>query len=89
MPPCGFRAAQRPRRPAAANQCDCAGVAAPVDNLAGQLDAAAAGAEVDELEFESLDEVELDFSDDEELVDSEPLAEPLAELLAASRLSVR
>jgi len=71
-------------------------LAAPVDNLAGQLDAAAAGAEVDELEFESLDEldeVELDFSDDEELVDSEPLAEPLdelvAELLADSRLSVR
>jgi hypothetical protein len=51
---------------------------------------------VDELEFESLDEleeVELDFSDDEELVDSEPLAAPLdelvAELLADSRLSVR
>jgi hypothetical protein len=71
-------------------------LAAPVDNLAGQLDAAAAGAEVDELEFESLDEldeVELDFSDDEELVDSEPLAAPLdelvAELLADSRLSVR
>jgi hypothetical protein len=71
-------------------------LAAPVDNLAGQLDAAAAGAEVDELEFESLDEldeVELDFSDDEELVDSEPLAEPLdelvAELFADSRLSVR
>jgi len=71
-------------------------LAAPVDNLAGQLDAAAAGAEVDELEFESLDEldeVELDFSDDEELVDSEPLAAPLDELvdelLADSRLSVR
>ena len=67
-----------------------------MDNPAGQLDAAAAGAEVDELEFESLDEldeVELDFSDDEELVDSEPLAEPLdelvAELFADSRLSVR
>jgi hypothetical protein len=79
-------------------------LAAPVDNLAGQLDAAAAGAEVDELEFESLDEldeldeVEPDFSDDEELVDSELLAEPLDseplaelldELLADSRLSVR
>jgi hypothetical protein len=44
-----------------------------------------------------LDEVELDFSDgdddEEELVDSEPLEEPLdelvAELLAGSRLSVR
>ena len=68
----------------------------PVDNPAGQLDAAAAGAEL--VELESLDEVELDFSDDEELVDSEPLAEPLdseplaellAELLADSRLSVR
>jgi hypothetical protein len=72
-----------------------------VDNPAGQLDAAAAGAEL--VELESLDEVELDFSDDEELVDSEEpvdseplaeplaelLAEPLAELLAASRLSVR
>jgi len=42
-----------------------------------------------------LDDVELDFSDgdDEELVDSELLAEPLdelvAELLADSRLSLR
>jgi hypothetical protein len=64
-----------------------------VDNAAGQLDAAAAGAELAELELESPDEVELDFSDEEELVDSEPLAEPLdellAELLADSRLSVR
>jgi hypothetical protein len=60
-----------------------------VDNAAGQLDAAAAGAELAELELESPDEVELDFSDDEVLVDSEPLAEPLAELLADSRLSVR
>ena len=67
-----------------------------MDNPAGQLDAAAAGAEL--VEHESLDEVELDFSDDEELVDSELLAEPLdseplaellAELLADSRLSVR
>lgn len=73
--------------------------AAPVDNPAGQLDAAAAGAEVVELELEPSDEVELDFSDDdelgddEELVDSELLAEPLDELLAAvladSRLSLR
>lgn len=69
----------------------------PVDNPAGQLDAAAAGAEVVELELEPLEEVELDFSDgdDEELVDSEPaepldvLAELAAELLADSRLSVR
>jgi hypothetical protein len=73
-------------------------------NPAGQLDAAAAGAEL----LEPLDEVELDlseldlsdddFSDDfsdveEELVDSELLEEPLDELLAEaladSRLSVR
>ena len=70
-----------------------------MDNSAGQLDAAAAGAELVELELESLDEVELDFSDDdelgddEELVDSELLAEPLDELLATvladSRLSLR
>jgi hypothetical protein len=80
-----------------------AGVAAPVDNPAGQLDAAAAGAELVELELEPLDELELDFSDDdfsdgdelgddEELV-SELVAEPLDELLAAvladSRLSLR
>jgi len=95
LPPCGFEphivhAATLGGRPVRR------ALAAPVDNLAGQLDAAAAGAEVDELEFESLDEldeVELDFSDDEELVDSEPLAAPLdelvAELLADSRLSVR
>ena len=38
---------------------------APVDNSAGQLDAAAAGAELVELELEPSDEVELDFSDDE------------------------
>jgi len=54
-----------------------------VDNCTGQVDAAAAGAEL----------VELDFSDFEEPVDSElvaePLAELLAELLADSRLSVR
>jgi hypothetical protein len=75
-----------------------------VDNPASQLDAAAAGAELVELEPEPSDEVELDFSDDdfsdddelgddEELVDSELLAEPLDELLAAvladSRLSLR
>ena len=79
-------------------------------NRAGQLDAAAAGAELLELELEPLDEVELDLSDDDvsddfsddfsdelgdddELVDSELLAEPLDELLAvvlaASRLSLR
>ena len=63
--------------------------AAPVDNSAGQLDAAAAGAELVELELEPSDEVELDFSDFEEPVDSELVAEPLAELLADSRLSVR
>lgn len=66
---------------------------APVDNSAGQLDAAAAGAELVGLELEPLDEVELDFSDDEEPLDSElvvePLDELLAELLAASRLSLR
>jgi hypothetical protein len=80
-----------------------AGVAAPVDNPAGQLDAAAAGAELVELELEPLDELELDFSDDDfsdgdelgddELVVSELVAEPLDELLAAvladSRLSLR
>ena len=74
-----------------------------MDNLAGQLDAAAAGAELVELELEPLDEGELDFSaddvDDEELVDSEllveselveePLDELLAVLLADSRLSLR
>ena len=67
--------------------------AAPVDNSAGQLEAAAAGAELVEVELEPLDEVELDFSDDDELLDSgllaEPLVELLAELLADSRLSVR
>jgi hypothetical protein len=44
-------------------------------------------------ELESLDELELDFSDDEldddELVDSELVDDPLDELLAGSRLSVR
>jgi hypothetical protein len=70
-----------------------------VDNLAGQLDAAAAGAELVELELEPLDEGELDFSDedelsdDDELVDSELVEEPLDELLAVlladSRLSLR
>jgi hypothetical protein len=76
--------------------------AAPVDNFAGQLDAAAAGAELLELEPEPLDDEELDlsddfsdddFSDDEALADSELLEEPLDELLADavadSRLSVR
>jgi hypothetical protein len=77
-----------------------------VDNPARQLDAAAAAAELLELdpldELEPSDDVELDFSDDdfsdgfsddEELVDSELLAEPLDALLAAvladSRLSLR
>jgi hypothetical protein len=70
--------------------------AAPVDNPAGQLEAAAAGAELVELELEPLED---DFSDDEddELVDSElePLdelgapEELFAELLAESRLSLR
>lgn len=53
---------------------------------------AAAGAAVavddDELEPESLEDEELDLSDDDELVDSEPF-EPFDELLADSRLSVR
>jgi len=60
-----------------------------------QLDAAAAGAELDELELELSDD-ELDFSEDdvEVLLDSE-LPEPLDELelfavlLAESRLSLR
>ena len=70
-----------------------------MDNLAGQLDAAAAGAEPLELELEPLDDEELDLSDDdfsdddEALADSELLEEPLDELwavaLADSRLSVR
>jgi hypothetical protein len=70
--------------------------AAPVDNPVRQLDAAAAGAELVELELEPLDEGELDFSDvdeelsdDDELVDSELVDEPLDELLADSRLSLR
>jgi hypothetical protein len=71
-----------------------------VDNC--QLDAAAAGAELDELELDvelellpesldELDEPELEESLDEdaELVESELFAEPLLVLLAASRLSVR
>jgi hypothetical protein len=71
------------------------------NNPAGQLDAAAAGAEG--VELESPDEVELDFSDvdfsdvdfsddfsdDDEPFDSELAAEPLDELLADSRLSLR
>jgi hypothetical protein len=69
-----------------------------VDNSGGQLEAAAAGAELVELEPDPFDEVELDFSDDEDdelegSEDSELLEEPLDELLAAllpdSRLSVR
>jgi hypothetical protein len=67
----------------------------PVDNPRDQLDAAAAGAEL--VELEPLDEVELDFSDDDaELLDAELPVEPLdeldalfAELLAVSRLSLR
>jgi hypothetical protein len=76
-----------------------------VDNPSGQLDAAAADAELaePELELEPFDDVELDFSDDlsdddesvddEEAADSElllePLDEPLAVALADSRLSLR
>ena len=76
----------------------------PVDNSRCQLEAAAAGAEL--VELEPLDELELDLSDDDlsdddlseddlseddelEVVDSELLLEPLIELLADSRLSVR
>jgi hypothetical protein len=66
-----------------------------VDSRSGQLAAAAAGAELVEPALELSDDVELDFSDDEELLDSELPLEPLeleellVELLAASRLSVR
>lgn len=67
--------------------------AAPVDNCRGQLDAAAAGAELVVLELDPLDELALDFSDDDEMVDSELLLEPpdelFAELLPDSRLSLR
>ena len=62
-----------------------------MDNSDGQLEAAAAaGAEL--VELEPLDDVELDFSDEdadelEELVDSELI--PFDELLLASRLSLR
>ena len=63
--------------------------AAPVDNPRRQLDAAAAGAAL--VELDPLDELELDFSDDEltesELLDE--LDELFAELLADSRLSLR
>lgn len=71
----------------------------PVDNSPRQLEAAAAGAEL--VELEPLDELELDLSDDDfsdddlsdedelEVLDSELLLEPLIVLLAASRLSVR
>lgn len=62
-----------------------------MDNSAGQLDAAAAGAELDlldELSEDEEDDVEEEaFSD--ELEPSEPLAEPFDELLPDSRLSVR
>lgn len=62
-----------------------------------QFDAAAAGAELVELELdddESPDELDFseepDFSDElDELDDSEDFAEPLLELFADSRLSVR
>jgi hypothetical protein len=63
-----------------------------------QLDAAAAGVELVELELEPFDDdfSEDDFSVDDELVDSEPpepfddeLDELVAVLLAASRLSLR
>ena len=59
-----------------------------MDNFGCQLDAAAAGAELVELELELF---ALDFSDEDEdaVVDSELLAEPFVELLADSRLSVR
>ncbi|OBB39927.1 hypothetical protein A5752_10050 [Mycobacterium sp. 852002-51961_SCH5331710] len=67
-----------------------------MDNRGGQLDAAAAAVELDEVEPESLDPLPLDFSDDDfsEEVDFsdealEPLLEPFDELLPASRLSVR
>lgn len=70
-----------------------------MDNSKRQLEAAAAGAEL--VELEPLDELELDLSDDDlsdedvsdedelEVADSELLPEPLIVLLAASRLSVR
>ena len=64
----------------------------PVDNPRDQLDAAAAGAELVELELDPLDELEPDFSDDDELTESElldELDELFAELLADSRLSLR
>jgi hypothetical protein len=56
-----------------------------------QADAAAAGAAVVELELDPLDEVELDFSveEDDDPVDSVLADEPFDELLADSRLSVR
>lgn len=57
----------------------------------GQLDAAAAGVELDDpaLDFESLDELDFSDVDDEELVDSELVLLPLLEFLPDSRLSVR
>jgi hypothetical protein len=65
-----------------------------VDNCrAGQLEAAAAGAELDELELDSLLALDADFSDDDEEEDddddSELLAESPFEPLVDSRLSVR
>ncbi len=73
-----------------------------MDNFSGQLEAAAAEADElelldDELELELSDLAESDFfsvepaelDESDELDDSELFAEPLDELLAASRLSVR
>lgn len=62
----------------------------PVDNSVGQLDAAAAGAELellDELFDDEEEDDEEDFSDELEL--SPLFAEPFDELLPDSRLSVR
>ncbi|OBC05379.1 hypothetical protein A5784_11115 [Mycobacterium sp. 852013-50091_SCH5140682] len=62
-----------------------------MDNSAGQLDAAAAGAELELLD-ELLELLEDDAEDEafsDELELSELLAEPLDELLPESRLSVR
>ncbi|OBG92110.1 hypothetical protein A5698_19990 [Mycobacterium sp. E136] len=62
-----------------------------MDNRGGQLDAAAAAVELDEVEPESLDPLPLDFSEEVDFSDEalEPLLEPFDELLPASRLSVR
>ena len=68
----------------------------PVDNPRDQLDAAAAGAELVELEHEPQDEVEQDITDDAQPLDTEQPVEPMdehdalfAELVAVSRLSLR